>query len=69
VLAAYSLIYSFLNERSHAKAAEALKKAAKDVVVLKSGVKHEGPSLLDILKHWKTLQRDDESESDSSSSS
>ena len=32
--ATYTLIYSFLKKRKHTKAAEALKKAAKDVVVL-----------------------------------
>ena len=31
----YTLIYAFLTKRSHAKAAEALRKVAKDVVALK----------------------------------
>jgi len=63
VPATYTLIYSFLNQRSHTKAAEALKKAAKDIVVLKDGVKHDGPSLPDILKQWKLLKKSQDSSS------
>ncbi|PSR77639.1 hypothetical protein PHLCEN_2v7829 [Hermanssonia centrifuga] len=53
--ATYTLIYSFLTKHSHTKAAEALKKSAKDVVVLKDNMEVDGPSLDRIVKEWKTL--------------
>ncbi len=42
-------------KQEHKKAAEALKKAVKDVVVLKEGME-EGPSLDAIIKEWKELK-------------
>ncbi|KAI0780574.1 hypothetical protein BD413DRAFT_498216 [Trametes elegans] len=77
--ATYSHIYSFLLKKEHTKAAEALKKAVKNVVVLKDGVGPEGPSLDQIVKEWKELKAkaavakkssdssDSESEAESSS--
>ncbi|KAI9065386.1 hypothetical protein FKP32DRAFT_489121 [Trametes sanguinea] len=78
--ATYTYIYAFLLKREHSKAAEALKKAVKDVVVLKEGVGSDGPSLDAIIKEWKELKEksaakessdssDSESDSDSDSSS
>ncbi|KAJ7805639.1 hypothetical protein B0H14DRAFT_2879476 [Mycena olivaceomarginata] len=52
----YTLIHAFLTKRSHSKAAEALKKAAKDVVILKDNLDIDGPQLDDIIRDWKTLQ-------------
>ncbi len=43
-------------KQEHRKAAEALKKAVKDVVVLKEGAEAEGPSLDVILKEWKDMK-------------
>lgn len=54
-LATYTLIYSFLKKQSQTKAAEAVKNAAKDVVVLKDGVKVDGPSMEEVVKMWKAL--------------
>ncbi|KAI0672858.1 hypothetical protein C8Q78DRAFT_684222 [Trametes maxima] len=54
--ATYASIYSFLLKKEHTKAAEALKKAVKDVVVLKDGVGSEGPSLDVIVKEWKEFK-------------
>ncbi|KAL6298440.1 hypothetical protein BKA93DRAFT_67776 [Sparassis latifolia] len=51
----YGLVYSFLAKHSHTKAAEAVKKAARDVVVLKADVAPAGPFLEDIVKQWKIL--------------
>lgn len=53
--ATYTLIYSFLKNQSHAKAAEAVKKAAKEFVVLKDGIDVEGPPLDEVVKMWKAL--------------
>jgi len=58
----YSLIYSFLTERSHFKAAEAVKKAAKDTTIMKGGSK-DTPSLPIIVKQWKKFVADQERES------
>jgi hypothetical protein len=55
--ATYTLIYAFLTQKSLAKTAQALKKEVKDVVVLKDGVKPEGPSLDEILQQWKITQQ------------
>ncbi|KAI0647413.1 hypothetical protein C8Q79DRAFT_625996 [Trametes meyenii] len=54
--ATYASIYSFLLKKEHKKAAEALKKAVKDVVVLKDGVGSGSPSLDVIVKEWKALK-------------
>ncbi|KAI0373017.1 hypothetical protein BV20DRAFT_1014341, partial [Pilatotrama ljubarskyi] len=71
--ATYAYIYSFLIQRGHQKAADALKKDAKGVVVLKDGVKPDGPSLDVIVKEWKELKEkaatDSSSDSDSDSDS
>ncbi len=53
--ATYALIYSFLTKQSHKKAAEAVKQAAKDIVVLKDGTAPVDASLDEIVKKWKTL--------------
>ena len=50
--ATYTLVYTFLTKHSHTKAAEALKKAARDVVVLKE----DGSSLEDIVREWKEFK-------------
>lgn len=57
LIATYSLVYSFLTERSHFKAAEAVKKAAKDVIVIKGGGQ-DGPTLPVIVKQWKKFTAD-----------
>jgi len=49
----YTLIHAFLTKQEHTKAADALKKAAKDVVVIKDGLEPEGPSLEEIISQWK----------------
>jgi hypothetical protein len=53
--ATYTLIHAFLTKRSHTKVALALKKAVKDVVILKDVVDVEGPQLDEIVKQWKVL--------------
>lgn len=53
--ATYTLIYSFLKKNSHAKAADAIRKAAKDVVALEGDMDVDGPSLDEIIKQWQTL--------------
>jgi len=51
-IATYSLVYSFLTERSHFKAAEAVKKAAKDIIAI-TGSGLDGPTLPVIVNQWK----------------
>jgi hypothetical protein len=53
--ATYTLIHSFLTRRAHSKAAQALKKAAKEFVILKDDIDVDGPQLDDIIQQWKTL--------------
>lgn len=60
-LATYTLIHAFLNKRSHTKAAQALRKAAADVVVLKDDITPEGPQLDEIIQQWKELTEKKES--------
>ncbi|KAG1756312.1 uncharacterized protein EDB91DRAFT_7053 [Suillus paluster] len=61
----YSLIYAFLKKQSQTKAADAVKKAARSVIVLKDDFKLEGPHLDEIVKRWKESQAaDNSSESD-----
>ena len=43
-------------QQKQTRAAEALKNAVKDVVVLKDEVKAKGPSLGQIIKEWKDLK-------------
>ncbi|KAF8205661.1 hypothetical protein K438DRAFT_517742 [Mycena galopus ATCC 62051] len=52
----YTLIHAFLTKQSHSKAAEALKKAAKDVVILKDSLSIDGPQLDEIIREWKLLK-------------
>ncbi|KAG2061497.1 hypothetical protein BDR06DRAFT_946942 [Suillus hirtellus] len=63
----YSLIYAFLKQQSQTKAADAVKKAARNIIVLKDDLKLEGSSLDEIVKQWKESHADDSS-SDSDSS-
>ncbi|KAI0950109.1 hypothetical protein AcW1_006073 [Taiwanofungus camphoratus] len=72
----YTLIYSFLVKRSHTKAAEVVKKAARDIVVLKSDASLLDTSLDEVVKQWKALtekpagpSNEDSSDSDSDSDS
>ncbi|KAK7040870.1 jun-like transcription factor [Paramarasmius palmivorus] len=58
----YTLIHAFLTKRSHSKAADALKKAAKDVVILKDGIATEGPQLDEIIQQWKSFDGEDPEE-------
>jgi hypothetical protein len=54
-LATYTLIHAFLVKRSHTKVALVLKKAVKDVVILKDDIDIEGPQLDEIVKQWKAF--------------
>ena len=53
--ATYSLVYTFLKTNSHDKAAAALKKSVKDVVVLKDDTNTTGVDIDEIVKQWKSL--------------
>jgi hypothetical protein len=53
--AIYTLIHAFLTKQSHTKAALAVKKAAKEVVILKDDIDIEGPQLDEIITQWKSL--------------
>ena len=61
--ATYTHIHAFLVKKSHKKAAEALKKAVKDIVVLKEDVTVDGPLLDAIIKEWKELKAKEEESS------
>jgi hypothetical protein len=52
----YALVHAFLKERSHKKAASALKKAATGIVTIDDNVQREGSTLLKILKEWRELK-------------
>ena len=52
----YTLIHSFLKERSHTKAASALKKAVNGIVTIDDAAIHDGPTLQKILEEWKELK-------------
>ena len=56
ITATYTLIYSFLKTQAHTKAADAVKKAAKDVVELKDDMEVDGASLKEVVKSWKATQ-------------
>ena len=56
VAAIYTLIHAFLTKHSHTKAAQAVKKAAKEVVILKDDIDIEGPQLDEIIAQWKLLK-------------
>ncbi|KAI6028542.1 hypothetical protein F5J12DRAFT_806056 [Pisolithus orientalis] len=49
----YALIYHFLKKQSHVKAAKAVKKAAKGVVILRDDVDLDGPQLGEIVSKWE----------------
>jgi len=53
--ATYTLIHAFLTKHSHTKAAQAVKKAAKEAVILKDDMDIEGPQLDEIIAQWKSL--------------
>lgn len=56
--AAYALIYNFLKSHSHDKAAQALRKSVRDVVVLNDSVASPEDTPLDeIIREWK-LQKE-----------
>lgn len=55
MLATYTLIHAFLSKREHTKAAQALKKAAKDIVALEEDATVDGPQLDEIIEQWKAL--------------
>lgn len=55
IASTYFHIYRFLKSRSLDTAAKALKKAVKDVVVLRDDVPAEEPLLNDIIVEWKEL--------------
>ena len=59
--ATYALIHSFLLKKSHTKVAQALKKAAKDIVILKDDVTLDGTELEDIILEWKNRHQQDDS--------
>ncbi|KAG1891470.1 hypothetical protein F4604DRAFT_1706515 [Suillus subluteus] len=63
----YSLIYVFLKQQSQTKAADAVKKAARNIIVLKDDLQLEGLPLDEIVKQWKESRANDSS-SDSDSS-
>ncbi|KAI6127731.1 SRP40, C-terminal domain-containing protein [Pisolithus croceorrhizus] len=53
----YTLIYRFLKKQSHVKAAKAVKKAAKGVVVLRDDVELDGPQLDEIVSEWEAQRK------------
>ncbi|KAF8503408.1 hypothetical protein F5888DRAFT_984027 [Russula emetica] len=52
----YTLIHSFLKDRSHTKAASALKKAVTGIVTIDDGAEYKGPTLQKILEEWRELK-------------
>jgi hypothetical protein len=57
----YSLIYVFLKQQSQAKAADAVKKAARNIIVLKDDLQLEGSPLDEIVRQWKESHANDSS--------
>lgn len=53
----YTLIYRFLKKQTHVKAAKAVKKAAKGVVVLRDDVELDGPQLDEIVNEWEAQRK------------
>jgi hypothetical protein len=45
-----------LKERSHTKAASALKKAVNGSIPIEDGTEYKGPTLQKILKEWRALK-------------
>jgi len=52
----YTLIHSFLKDRSHTKAASALKKAVTGTITIDDGAEYKGPTLQKILEEWRELK-------------
>ena len=52
----YTLIHSFLKDRSHTKAASALKKAVTGIITIDDGAEYKGPTLQKILEEWRELK-------------
>jgi len=50
------LIYAFLKKQAQTKAADAVKKAARNLIVLKDDFQLEGPHLDEIVQQWKQSQ-------------
>ncbi|KAG9318627.1 hypothetical protein JVU11DRAFT_720 [Chiua virens] len=67
--ATYGLIYRFLKQQSQNKAAEAVKKAARNIVVLRDDIEQKGPPLEDIIGEWKQSKENTKADDDSESSS
>jgi hypothetical protein len=65
----YKLVHTFLAERSHKKAASALKQAVNGIATIEDGVDHKGPTLQQILKEWKELKAAAGAEESTSTSS
>lgn len=63
ISATYTLIHSFLRKQSHNKVADALKKAAKALVILKDDIEIEGPQLDEIIQIWKLIKQNDNTSS------
>ena len=55
-VAIYTLIHAFLSKHSHTKAAQAVRKAAKEIVILKEDIDIEGTQLDEIIAQWKLLK-------------
>ncbi|KAI6045579.1 SRP40, C-terminal domain-containing protein [Pisolithus marmoratus] len=53
----YTLIYRFLKKQSHVKAAKAVKKAAKGVVILRDDAELDGPQLDEIVSEWEAQRK------------
>ena len=51
----YTLIYAFLTQHNHLKAAKNFRKSAQPIVDLKDGPKLDRPALEDIVKQWKVF--------------
>lgn len=56
IIDVYTLIHSFLKERSHTKAASALKRAVGGAITIDDGTQYNGPTLQKILKEWRELK-------------
>lgn len=61
MIATYALIHAFLVKQSHTKAAQAVKKAAKEVVVLDDQTSVDEPHLDKIIQIWKESQKKESS--------
>ena len=52
----YTLIHSFLKDRSHTKVASSLKKAVTGIITIDDGAEYKGPTLQKILEEWRELK-------------